>query len=231
MIIYAMGDLHLDGGDDKPMDVFGPQWKDHARRMEESWRETVRGEDIVLIPGDISWAMQLPAARGDLDWIARLPGRKVLLRGNHDYWWSAIGRVRDALSEGMYALQNDALLLDGVLFAGSRGWLLPGESAKDEDKRIYDREVLRLEMSLKDARRLSEDAPLIALCHYPPIFPDGRETECSRLLTEYRALICVYGHLHGAGIASAFRGEAGGVQYHLVSSDSLGFRPLPIFAL
>ena len=231
MTIYAMGDLHLSGGDDKPMDVFGPQWTDHARRIEENWRSLVAQSDIVLLPGDISWAMQLDHARPDLEWIRSLPGKKVLLRGNHDYWWSAIGRVRDALGEGMYAIQNDALLLDGALIAGSRLWLLPGEGSKEDDRRIYQREVLRLEMSLKDARRLSQDAPLLVMCHYPPTDQEGRDTECTDLISSYGARVCVYGHLHGAGIASAFRGEKGNTRYRLVSSDSLSFAPAPVFAL
>ena len=125
MKIYAIGDLHLPGGDDKPMEVFGTHWEGHWQKIKQDWLEKVRYEDVVLIPGDISWAMQLEHAVEDLRAVGDLPGRKIILRGNHDYWWGSITRVREALPEGMYALQNDAIELDGVVFCGSRGWTIP----------------------------------------------------------------------------------------------------------
>jgi hypothetical protein len=138
MSIFAIGDLHLPGGDDKPMQVFGAHWEGHWEKIRADWRARVTGEDAVLIPGDISWAMHLEDALPDLRAIGELPGRKILLRGNHDYWWGAISRVRDVLPPGMYALQNDALVLDGVAFCGSRGWTYP-QNADGEDARLYDR--------------------------------------------------------------------------------------------
>ena len=152
-----------------------------------------------------------------------MPGRKILLRGNHDYWWSGIGQVRRALPEGMYALQNDAMEMKGIVFAGSRGWTLPGsEAATGEDLKIYQRERLRLEMSLKAARRLGEDKPLIVMMHYPPF-----STACegfSDLLSHYGVDKCVYGHLHGAGLQAAFNGVKNGVTYYQVSCDGLNFQ-------
>ena len=151
MAVYAISDLHLPARQ-KPMDVFGPQWKDHFDRICLDWRERVTAEDLVLLPGDLSWAMHLEDALEDLAAVGELPGSKILLRGNHDYWWSSIGRVRRALGEGMYALQNDSLLIGERLYAGTRGWTLPGPETTAEDARIYERERLRLEMSLKHAR-------------------------------------------------------------------------------
>ena len=223
MTIFSIADLHLSAGD-KPMDVFGAHWENHFERIAGDWRERVRQEDIVLLPGDISWAMYLEEAADQLAMIGALPGRKILLRGNHDYWWSAIGRVRAALPEGMYALQNDALALDGFVFCGTRGWVLPGEDTAPADRRIYERELLRLEMSLKAARALSHGEPLIALLHYPPLAASDQATEPARLLSEYGVRHAVYGHLHGAALKSAFAGEYGGVVYHQVSCDGLGFR-------
>ena len=205
------------------MDIFGSHWQNHFERIREDWLERVSGEDVVLLPGDLSWAMHLEEAQEDLSRIGALPGRKILLRGNHDYWWSSIGRVRRALPEGCYAIQNDCLFMDGLLFAGSRGWQIPAEPEGDsDDARIYRRERQRLEMSLASARASSADAPLIALMHYPP------RTEAvegfSDILKRYGAATVVYGHLHGAGLAGALRGEVDGITYHQVSCDGLGFR-------
>ena len=162
MTVYAISDLHLPARE-KPMDIFGPQWENHFSRIREDWQNKVQPEDVVLLPGDLTWSMHLEEAKEDIARVGELPGRKILLRGNHDYWWSAIGRVRRALPEGMYALQNDSLLLDGVLFAGSRGWTLPPYAQEENDLRIYERERLRLEMSLKDARKRDAAAPLIPI--------------------------------------------------------------------
>ena len=226
MAVYAIGDLHLPARQ-KPMDVFGPHWKDHFQRVSQDWCSRVGPGDVVLLPGDISWAMRLEEALEDLESIGRLPGRKILLRGNHDYWWSSIGRVRRALPEGMYALQNDSLSIDGRLYAGSRGWILPGPDCAEDDLRIYSRERLRLEMSLKHARRVDEKAPITALMHYPPMTDD--EPGFSDLLEAYGVSDCVYGHLHGPAIYGAVRGQRGSVHYHQVSCDGLDFKLYRLF--
>ena len=223
MTIYAIADLHLSDGD-KPMDVFGPHWSGHFARIREDWLERVAPEDVVLLPGDLSWAMQLEGALPHIRQVAELPGRKILLKGNHDYWWSGIGRLRALLPEGMYAVQNDCVKLDGVLFAGSRGWLLPGEDTSGEDERIFARELQRLELSLASARRLSETAPLIGMAHYPPLTPARLDAEPARLFAAHGVSHVVYGHLHGPALAHAFRGVSGGITYHQVSCDGLGFR-------
>ena len=225
MAIFAISDLHLPARQ-KPMDIFGVHWENHFERISRDWRARVGEGDIVLLPGDLTWAMRLEEALEDLERIGALPGRKIILRGNHDYWWGAIGRVRRALPAGMYAIQNDFLALDGVLFAGSRGWTIPAEGADANDVRIYARERMRLEMSLKAARARDASAPLIAMMHYPPL------TEAlagfSDILEAYGVCDCVYGHLHGAGLKGAFRGERNGVRYHQVSCDGLDFKLYPL---
>lgn len=225
MAIFAIADLHLDTGD-KPMDVFGSAWERHAERIFLCWERLVSPSDTVLIPGDISWAMTLSQAMPHLERIGALPGRKVILRGNHDYWWSSASRVRDALPEEMYLIQNDSLMLDGVLIAGSRGWLLPSaDGFGQDDLRIYEREKIRLELSLGSARRRDEHAPLVCMMHYPPLSEADRDTGFTELLGAYRVDRVVYGHLHGAALRGAFRGEHRGVVYQQVSSDGIGFEP------
>ncbi|MBQ8507734.1 MAG: metallophosphoesterase [Clostridia bacterium] len=227
MAVWAISDLHLPARQ-KPMDIFGPHWANHFERIREDWLMRVQDGDIVLLPGDLTWAMHLEEAQEDLEQIGALPGKKLLLRGNHDYWWSSIGRVRRMLPEGSYALQNDSLLLDGYLFAGSRGWTIPAEpDGEGDDARIYRRERQRLEMSLKSARQKSADAPIIVMMHYPP-----RSEGCvgfADLLSEYGVKTVVYGHLHGAGLAGAIHGELDGITYHQVSCDGLGFKLAQIF--
>ncbi len=226
MKVFAISDLHLPGGDAKPMEVFGRHWENHFARLSEDWRSRVLPDDLVLIPGDISWAMYLEQAMDDLRAIAALPGRKVILRGNHDYWWGAIGRVRAALPAGMAALQNDAIRYDDVIVCGARGWLCPGSAQMTpEDEKIYLRELARLELSLQDAEKKSRGASarLIAMLHFPPFADRAQPTEVTRLLTRYGVKDAVYGHLHGAGLQGAFEGEMDGVKYHQVSCDGLKF--------
>lgn len=226
MSLFAIGDLHLPGGQDKPMSVFGPQWDGHFLHISESWRQQVGPEDTVLIPGDISWAMRMEDAREDLEAIGALPGKKVIIRGNHDYWWGAISRVREMLPEGMYALQQDALDLGPWVVCGTRGWMIPTEEPplSEQDQKIYQRELGRLDMALAAAKRMAGDRPIIAMLHYPPLFKGQRESGFTRLLEEAGARLCVYGHLHGGGIAAGFVGEQHGVSYELTSCDYLQFQ-------
>ena len=205
------------------MDIFGPHWLNHFERIREDWLIKVDPEDVVLLPGDLSWAMHLEEALEDLARVGALPGVKILLRGNHDYWWSSIGRVRRSLPEGCFALQNDSLFIGGLLIAGSRGWTIPAEADGDsDDARIYRRERQRLELSLKSARARSETAPLIAMMHYPPR-SEGAEG-FSDLLASYGVRHVIYGHLHGAGLSGAVHGEVDGIVYHQVSCDGLDLK-------
>ena len=226
MSLFAVGDLHLPGGQEKPMSVFGPQWDRHFLRISESWRAQVKPEDTVLIPGDISWAMRLEEAREDLEAIGALPGRKVLIRGNHDYWWSSVSRIRESLPERMLALQQDAADLDTCVVCGTRGWLIPcGDTALEpRDEKIYRRELGRLEMALDQANRIAAGRPVIVMLHYPPLLKNQMTSGFTERLEEAGVQLCVYGHLHGAGIPTGFSGIHGGVRYELTSCDSQDFQ-------
>ena len=231
MRLFAIGDLHLSGGDDKPMDVFGPQWDRHFLRIRENWRQVVREEDTVLIPGDISWAMQLRDAQADLEEIARLPGRKILCKGNHDYWWNSVSQVRAALPEGMTALQHSAADLGDAVVCGTRGWMIPTKETplSEQDEKICRREAERLRLALEDATAQAGGRPLIVMTHYPPLLAGETDTVFTELMERFRVHTAVYGHLHGTGIQCGFTGEHHGVRYHLVSCDSIGFSPKTVF--
>ena len=227
MQIYAIADLHLSLTAEKPMDVFGEAWRGHTEKLERNWRETVSSEDLVLIPGDISWAMQLQAALPDLSFIGDLPGKKVLLKGNHDYWWSAIGRVRATLPAGMRALQNDSIVEAGIGICGSRGWLCPGSSNfSQDDEKIYLRELDRLTLSLQS---LPQVETKIAMLHFPPFSDKDRASGFTERLEAAGVKIAVYGHLHGEANRYAFEGEKNGVYYHCVAADKLDFTPKKIY--
>ena len=193
--------------------------------------EAVREEDTVLIPGDISWAMQLRDARADLEEIGRLPGRKILCKGNHDYWWNSISQVRAALPEGMTALQHSAAELGDAVVCGTRGWMIPTKDTPlgAQDEKIFLREAERLRLALDAAAGMAEGRPLIAMMHYPPLLNGEMDTAYTALMEEYHVHTAVYGHLHGAGIQMRIYREHNGVRYHLVSCDSIGFSPKLIF--
>ena len=225
MRLFAIGDLHLPGGQEKPMDVFGDHWEGHFERIARDWRARVTPEDAVLIPGDTSWAMQLSDALPDLAAIGALPGRKLLIKGNHDYWWGGVGQVRKALPEGMTAIQHDAVDLGDVVVTGTRGWTYPTGEAPlaPEDERIFNREMIRLELALQSAAKVAGERPILVMLHYPPLYQQDRDTPFTRLLEKYAVHTVVYGHLHGAGVRAGFNGTWNGVRYRLTSCDSLDF--------
>lgn len=226
MKLFAIGDLHLPGGDDKPMNVFGTHWEGHFQRICQDWQARVSPEDAVLIPGDISWAMQLEHAVPDLQDIARLPGRKIILKGNHDYWWNTLSQVKSALPDSMEAIQHSAIDLGCAVACGTRGWNIPTKETalQPADMKIYNREVIRLELALQQAMKLKGDRPLVVMMHYPPLYALERETGFTAVLEKYPVHTVVYGHLHGAGIKARFCGEQRGIRYRLVSCDGLDFR-------
>ncbi len=227
MRIYAIADLHLSLTSEKPMDVFGEAWRGHTEKLERNWRDTVAEDDLVLIPGDISWAMQLNAALPDLLFLGALPGKKILIKGNHDYWWSAIGRVRAALPAGMRALQNDSFAEDGVGICGSRGWLCPGSgNFTADDEKIYKRELDRLSLSICS---LPDVETKIAMLHYPPFADKDRGSGFTERFEAAGVQIAVYGHLHGEANRNAFEGERNGIVYHCVAADKLDFTPKRIY--
>lgn len=227
MNIFAISDPHLSIANPKPMDIFGCNWENHFETMSRHWKATVSKEDIVLIAGDISWAMKLEDALVDLQALGSLPGRKVILRGNHDYWWNSITRIRAALPVGMYALQNDSLMIEDVCICGSRGWLCPGSAAFcAQDEKIYDREVVRMGLSLVSMK--STGKLRIAMTHYPPFNERQEPSGFTQLFEQYGVDIALYGHLHSKSCWGAFEGERNGVIYKLTSCDFLDFNPLLI---
>jgi len=229
MRVFGIGDLHLSSSGEKPMDVFGPEWADHDRRIAENWRLLVAPDDLVLICGDLSWAMRLPEARADLDFIDSLPGVKYFIRGNHDYWCTGPSRVRADIGPSMHYVRCDAAVHRGVGVCGVRGWLLPGHPNFDpaQDARHWRRAVIRLGLSLEALGRLDWQVA-VAMFHYPPRTASAA-TELSEMLAPAGVRHCIYGHLHGPDAAGAFEGEADGVLYRCVSADRVGFRPALLF--
>jgi predicted phosphohydrolase len=229
MRIFAMSDFHLSLSGEKPMDKFGPHWHDHPQRIAEACRATIAEEDLFLIPGDHSWALRLEEAEQDLRFIESLPGRKILCRGNHDYWWQGIGKVRERFP-GLTFLQNDAVQVSpSISVCGTRGWTLPGTPGyqANKDEKYLSREVQRLKLSLAG---LNPEATLkICLIHYPPLLSSSLYTPFSEALAEAKVDLCVYGHIHlsrwGTNEVPSFNGRHFGVRYQLVSCDVLEFAP------
>ncbi|GGR43353.1 phosphohydrolase [Deinococcus seoulensis] len=226
MRVYAIADLHLATVTPKPMTVFGPNWAGHPQAIFDQWQDLVRPQDLVLLPGDLSWAMRLPDAMTDLAPVAALPGTKVLLRGNHDYWWPTAGKLRAALPPGMLAVVNDAVRVGNVVVCGSRGWLTPGhDPLGDDDTRLLTREAERLSLSVKAARDLRQPGDhLILMLHYPPATPPYPANPITRVIDDARPDMIVYGHLHGVPVQRSMQ-HVSGVPAHLVAADGLKFRP------
>ncbi len=229
MVIRALADLHLSSKVNKPMDIFGPDWDNHVQKIKQNWEENVKEDDLVIIPGDISWAMHLKEAIYDLEWISNLHGKKLLLRGNHDYWWSSLKKIREALPPDIEVLQNDHFFWEGWAICGTRGWLCPGDYRfeEEQDQKIYLRETLRLEFSLKSAYDRGHRKIIVAT-HFPPFNVKRDPSGFTELMEEYRVEICIYGHLHGEAINTAYEGQMNGTNYVFVSADKLNFTPILI---
>lgn len=229
MRLFAISDLHLGFGVDKPMDVFGPQWVGHADRIRDSWDARIGDDDWVLVGGDTSWGLNLKEAQPDLDWLGERPGRKILIKGNHCTWWGSLTKVRAALHGSVIPLQNDAVKMDdGTVVVGARLWDPPGAPWADENaEKIFRREVERLKLSIAAGRKL-DGVRTIALVHYPPRYSDGRVTDAVPLLEEAGVEVCIYGHLHGKDHRYGFQGQAGGIRYILTSCDAIDFAPIEI---
>ncbi len=228
MKIFAIGDLHLSTAVDKPMDIFGLGWENHFERIREDWLQKVGPEDLVLIPGDISWGMYPIEAKPDLDLVSSLPGKIIFTRGNHDYWWKSITAVRNMLSSGHYALQNDAIRFDGVVICGTRGWAVPeveGKFKDSEDEKIFKREVIRLELALQNLEKLrvSGDKSIVMI-HYPPFNAKMLPSEFTRLCEKYGVDYVVYGHLHGKNCRCKLNLVQNGIEYILTSCDQVDCR-------
>jgi predicted phosphohydrolase len=250
MSIWALSDLHLAFSvPEKTMEAFGPSWNKYTEKIESHWKKCISSEDLVLIPGDISWAMRLEDALIDLKWIDALPGTKVILRGNHDYWWSSASKLSRSMPPSIHFIQNNAFIWKGVAIGGSRLWdtyeyrfssfiefqenprmrvKAPEELAheKEEEEKIFKRELERLILSLS---QLPKDAKIkIAMTHYPPISADLSTSRTSQILESFHIDYCIFGHLHNVRRGSLAFGEARGVKYLLTSCDYLDFTPLKI---
>ena len=228
MGLYAIGDLHLsfDERIQKPMDIFGPSWVNHHEKVRKNWEEKVGEEDLVIIPGDVSWGLRADEAMADLRWIHRLPGRKVITKGNHDLWWTSVTRL-NRLYDDMTFLQNHCYMTaEGIAVCGTRGWICPGTEGFDEhDEKIYNRELLRLEFSLKEAEKAGAKMTIAAL-HYPPTNDKLQGSGFTRMLEDFNVQMCVYGHLHGKdAFKNGIKGVFNGIEYRLVSLDYVEGEP------
>ncbi len=229
MNLFAISDLHLSFGVEKPMDIFGPQWVAHAEKIREAWDAEIGKDDWVLVGGDLSWGLNLAEAQPDLDWLGERPGTKILIKGNHCTWWSSRKKVENVIDDSILLLQNNAIKMDdGTVVVGTRLWDPPGAPWADENApKIFSREVGRLKLSVDAAKKLDGDR-LIALVHYPPRYTDGRKTDAVPVLEDAGVSHCIYGHLHGKDHVHGFQGEAGGIRYFLTSCDAIDFKPIRI---
>lgn len=225
MKIFAIADLHLSGTPPaKPMSIFGAHWEGHWEKLKANWLEQVTDDDVVLIAGDISWAMKLPDALVDLHAIAKLPGRKIIIRGNHDYWWQTVSKLTKATHGKLEFLNNSFAPVGEWAVCGSRGWACPEDPLfKAKDRPIFERELLRVEASLQAAREASFTR-IILMLHFPPFYDRQSHTGFAQLIAKYQAEICIYGHLHSDSIKNAATGVINGAAYHLVSCDALEFQ-------
>lgn len=226
MAIYTIGDLHLSLGCEKPMDIF-PGWQGYMEKLERHWNTLVRPEDTVVLAGDTSWAMKLEDTVADFSFLQRLPGQKLLLKGNHDYWWTTVKKMERFLQENgfdsLHILHNNSILAEGLAVCGTRSWMFDVGEAHDE--KVMNRELGRLRASLDAAQ---EEAERVAFLHYPPVYPNANAQQVIDLLKEYNVKRCFYGHLHGNAIRFAVQGMVDGIEYRLISADALAFCPYKI---
>lgn len=232
MAIFAISDLHLALSVDKPMDVFGARWSNYMERLEENWHSTVGVNDHVLIPGDISWATYLEQAYEDFLFIDKLPGKKIISKGNHDYWWTTKNKLDKFINENGFSsirfMHNNSYTVESAVVCGTRGWTMPGEEGfSAEDSKIYQRELVRLELSMKSAE-LPENGCLIAALHFPSFNSKGVFSGFLDIMHKYDVKYCIYGHLHGEAHRNAIEGLVDGIDFRLVAADRLGFKPMKL---
>ena len=240
MSIFVIGDLHLSFKNPKPMDIFGENWAGHEEKIRKNWIENVKEEDLVILPGDFSWETYLEDTKLDFEYLNSLPGKKLLLKGNHDYWWTTVTSMRKFLKENNFTnidfLYNNSYEFENKIICGNRGWSIIDEEV---DKKLINRELIRLELSLKDGiqkygntQENSNEKELIVFMHYPPITKariiSQQEAEFVELMKKYNVKKCYYGHLHGASIEDAVEGNIEGIEFKLVSADGLEFKLLKI---
>ena len=227
MALYAIGDLHLSIRAEKPMDVFGGPWVNYMEKLEQGI-SVIRPEDTTVLLGDLSWALDLDSAVDDFDWINRIPGKKIILKGNHDYWWSTAAKFNHFCAANGFTdqliLNNNHYVYEGYAICGTRGWFFEEERSGTHDEKVFRRELIRLETSLKSAG----DLPKIVFLHYPPKYKGYACVEIIDLLKKYGVRRCFYGHLHGASQKLAMEGVWDGIDYRLVAADYLNFCPFTV---
>lgn len=227
MALYAIGDLHLCLGASKPMDVFGGAWVGYMDKLKKGISE-IGPEDTTVLLGDLSWALDLDGAKEDFAWINQIPGKKIILKGNHDYWWSTAAKFYKFCQANdftdLWILNNNHYVYDGWAICGTRGWFFEEERSGEHDEKVFKRELMRLEASLKSAG----DLPKMVFLHYPPKYKGYECTEILELLSRYNVRRCFYGHLHGPSHGLALEGLWDGIDYRLVASDRLDFKPFPV---
>lgn len=230
MALYAIADLHLPLGIDKPMDIFGKAWENYVDRLRENWQNTVKEGDTVVLAGDFSWATYLAQSAKDFEYLHKLNGRKILLKGNHDYWWTTMNKLREFMRENDFLdidfLQNNSFMYGDIAICGTRGWIHPAwDNFSAEDRKIFDREVLRLELSLQSVKDCKE---IYVFTHYPPMSTALEDNEFCAMMKKYPVTKCIYGHLHSAAHRNAVEETVDGIEYKLVSGDYVEFQPIKL---
>lgn len=234
MKLFALGDPHLsfdkNGNEYKPMGIFGDSWQNHGEKIRMYWLSQVCEDDVVLLPGDISWAMTLDELAPDLTFLAELPGKKIIVKGNHDLWWESLSKIRSCLPEGIEVLQNNSFVFGDTAICGTRGWTCPELTETGvavfpdaHDEKIFARELGRLKLSLDSVPDTVSHK--IVMLHYPPVNSKLERSEFITLMEQYQVETCLYGHLHSYAMYNSLNGTYWGIQFHLVSADYLGFEP------
>ncbi|BAH08237.1 hypothetical protein CKR_3186 [Clostridium kluyveri NBRC 12016] len=227
MALFAISDLHLDITGNKPMGIFGYNWIEHDVKIKKNWIDNISGEDTILVAGDISWSMNIKSGFGDLEWIHNLTGRKILVKGNHDYWWSSITKLNN-LYKDMNFIQNNFFVYEDYAICGTRGWICPGsENFSTHDNKIYNRELLRMKNSLNSAVKAGY-SKFIAMIHYPPIGEKFMHSDFKCMFEKYGVEKVIYGHLHGESLSKSITGVINGVEYILTSTDYINFNPIRV---
>ena len=232
MSIFAISDLHLAYSVYKPMDVFGGRWNNYMEKLKTEWINCVSDKDTIIIPGDISWATYLEQTYEDFKFIDSLPGMKIISKGNHDYWWTTIKKlekyIEDNCLKSIKFMYNNYYEIENTFICGTRGWNCPGEdNFSAEDRKIYLREVQRLELSLKSTGNKGGQEIITAM-HYPPFNPKGDKSDFIDIMKRYNVKTCIYGHSHGESCKNAIIGEVEGINFICVSADNLNFKPLKL---
>lgn len=234
MSIYTIGDLHLSFSQDKPMDIFGKNWENHELKIKEDWLKKVKANDTVILPGDFSWAMHLEDTYLDFKYLNELPGKKILLKGNHDYWWTTVTSMKKYLEENDFCtidfLYNNSFEIENKIIVGTRGWSF---QESENSKKMINRESQRLELSINSAiEKFGMEKEIIAFMHYPPIVKtvllENNHLEFYKIFKKYNIRRCYYGHLHGKSLLDAVTGEVGEIEFNLVSADYLDFKLVKI---